>query len=97
MASPVVRVGDINNAGGAIIGPSAPTVLTNGLPTSVIGDRVSPHAPCPKVPSHCAAFVGQGSGTVLAEGRPVVYVGAIDSCGHVRATGSTTPAVITGF
>jgi uncharacterized Zn-binding protein involved in type VI secretion len=95
MTSPVVRIGDINNAGGAIIGPSAPTVITNGLPTSVIGDRVSAHAPCPKVPSHCAAFVGQGSATVLAEGRPVVYVGAIDSCGHARATGS--PTVITGF
>jgi len=95
MTSPVVRIGDINNAGGAIIGPSAPTVITNGLPTSVIGDRVSAHAPCPLVPSHCAAVVVQGSGTVFAEGRPVVYVGAIDSCGHVRAIGS--PTVITGF
>ena len=95
MANFVVRLGDINNAGGSIIGPGAPTVLTNGIPTSTIGDRVSPHAPCPRVPSHCSASVVQGSGTVLAEGRPVVYVGAVDSCGHARATGS--PTVLTGF
>ena len=93
MTSPVVRLGDINNAGGAIIGPSASTVLTNGVPTSLIGDRVSAHAPCPRVPSHCAAVVVGGSGTVLAEGRPVVYVGASDSCGHTRSTGSPTVLV----
>jgi uncharacterized Zn-binding protein involved in type VI secretion len=95
MASPVVRLGDVNNAGGSILGPSASTVLTNGIPTSLIGDRVSAHAPCPRIPSHCAASVVQGSGTVFAEGRPVVYVGASDSCGHSRASGSST--VITGF
>jgi len=96
MAAPLlVRLGDINIAGGAVLGPGAPTVLTNGLPTSCIGDFVAPHAPCPKVPSHCAAAVAQGSPTVLANGRPVAYVGAIDSCGHIRATGS--PAVFVGI
>lgn len=94
MASPVVRRGDINQAGGAIIGPGASTVLTNGISTSVVGDRVSAHAPCPIIKSHCAAVVVQGSSTVVAEGRPVVYVGAADSCGHSRATGS--PTVIVG-
>lgn len=93
MTSPVVRYGDVNHAGGAIIGPSSPTVLCTGLPASVIGDRVSPHAPCPKVPSHCAAFVAQGSTTVFADGRPVVYVGATDSCGHIRASGDLTVLV----
>ena len=95
MASPVVRLGDINNAGGAITGPGTPTVLTNGIPTSVIFDGVSPHAPCPRIPSHCAAVVVGGSGTVLSEGRPVVFVGAPDSCGHIRATGS--PTVLVGI
>jgi len=95
MVAPVVRLGDINNAGGAIIGPGALTVLTNGIPTSLIGDRVSAHAPCPFVPSHCGAVVVGGSGTVLAEGRPVVFVGAPDSCGHARATGS--PTVLVGI
>lgn len=93
MTSPVVRVGDANNAGGVITGPAAATVLTNSIPTSLIGDNVSPHAPCPRVPSHCAAVVTQGSSTVFAEGRPVVYVGATDSCGHTRASGSPTVLV----
>ncbi len=93
MTSPVVRLGDINNAGGSVVGPGSSTVLTNGIPTSLIGDRVSAHPPCPDSPSHCAAVVAQGSGTVLAEGRPVVYVGATDSCGHARATGSSNVLV----
>lgn len=93
MTSPVVRLGDINNAGGVAVGPGASTVLTNGTPTSLIGDRVSAHPPCPLSPSHCAAVIVQGSGTVLAEGRPVVYVGATDSCGHARATGSSNVLV----
>ena len=95
MATPVVRLFDINIAGGAVTGPGAPTVLTNGLPTSAIGDFVSAHAPCPIIPSHCAAVVAQGSPTVLVQGRPVAYVGAIDSCGHIRATGS--PTVLVGI
>lgn len=95
MTSPVVKMGDINQAGGLLIGPGSLTVLTNGVPTGLIGDRVSAHPPCPDSPAHCSAAVIQGSTTVIAEGRPVVYVGAIDSCGHSRATGS--PTVLVGF
>lgn len=94
MSTPIVRLGDVNNAGGAVVGPGAPTVLANGIPVSLLGDRVSAHAPCPDVPSHCGAVVAQGSGTVFAESQSVSFVGATESCGHSRATGS--PSVLVG-
>lgn len=96
MTSPLVRLGDINQAGGAVVSSVASTVLTNGLPTSLIGGSVSAHPPCsPESPAHCSAVVTQASGTVFAEGQPVVYVGAVDSCGHSRATGSPNVLVST--
>lgn len=93
----VVRVGDSNSAGGRIIGPGASTVFVNGSPMSVLGDRITPHPPCgsPGGQAHCAASTVQASATVFAQGRPVVFVGALDSCGHVRVSGS--PNVIIGF
>ena len=96
MSSPLVRRGDINETGGAIIGPCSSTVFANGQPVSLIGDMVSAHAPCnPRNPAHCAAFVTAGSGVVFSENQSVVHVGVSDSCGHSRLTGS--PDVITGL
>ena len=94
MSSPLVRRGDINQTGGAITGPCSSTVFANGRPVSLIGDRVSAHAPCPRIPAHCSASVTAGSGVVFSENQSVAYVGASDSCGHSRSTGS--PNVITG-
>ena len=92
----VVRKGDANSAGGTVTGPCAPTVLTNNRPTSLPGDSVTPH-PCCGVPGcapHCSAVTTGGSSTVIAEGKPVQYIGCSDSCGHPRVTGS--PNVIVG-
>ena len=86
----VVRRGDFNSAGGSALGPSAPSVLVNGRPVCVPGDRVTPHPCCglPGCAKHCAASTVRGSGKVKAEGKGVVFVGSPDSCGHSRASGS---------
>ena len=91
----VVRVGDANGAGGKISGPGASSVLVDGQPVSVLGDQVTPHPPCgrPGGQPHCSATVIEGSGTVTAEGSPIVFVGASDSCGHSRVGGSSTVEV----
>jgi len=90
----VVRVGDVNSAGGAATS-GIPTVLANGRPVVPPGTGVTAH-PCCGAPGcnvHCAASTTLGSTTVLAGGMPVVYVGSPDSCGHSRATGSVTVIV----
>lgn len=86
----VVRRGDPNAAGGLVIGPCANSVLVNGRPVAVPADLVSPHPCCgPKCPQCCAAQTTIGSLSVLAEGKPIVYVGSPDTCFHPRAFGST--------
>lgn len=86
----VVRIGDPNAAGGLAVFPGAPTVLVNGRPACITGDLVTPHPCCgrPGCGIHCAALTTLGSLSVLAEGKPLVYVGSPDTCFHPRALGS---------
>jgi uncharacterized Zn-binding protein involved in type VI secretion len=85
----VVRIGDPNIAGGLTVFPGARSVLVNGRPVATTGTLVTPHPPCPKPATHCSAVTTIGSMTVLAEGKPINYVGSPDSCFHTRALGST--------
>lgn len=85
----VVRQFDINAAGGkAMLGD--PTFIVDGKPVVRIGSPVSPHYPCPIVPSHCNAKTMIGKKTYIVGGKPANVVGDIDTCGHPRITGSTT-------
>ena len=85
---PAVRIGDPNWGGGLAIFPGALSVLINGRPACTTGTFVTPHPPCPKKKIHCLAVTTLGSLSVLAEGKPIVYVGSPDSCLHPRALGS---------
>ena len=93
---PAVRQGDTNSAGGVVKGGS-PSVLINGRNAITPGQSVTPHPCCglPFCARHCVAVTGRGSSSVYVEGKPLVYVGSSDSCGHSRATGS--PDVIIGI
>jgi uncharacterized Zn-binding protein involved in type VI secretion len=85
-----VRIGDPNSAGGIAIGTGASSVIINGRPACLIGTSVTPH-PCCGAPGcgiHCAAVTTLGSMSVLAENKPINYVGSPDTCGHTRAIGS---------
>jgi uncharacterized Zn-binding protein involved in type VI secretion len=86
----VQRQGDANTAGGVAQG-GVGSVLVNGRAIMVEGMSVTPHPCCGRKgcpPSHCSAVTTGGNGTVLAGGKPVIFTGAADSCGHARAGGS---------
>ena len=87
----VVRRGDPNSAGGVVVGPCTNSVRVNGRPISLPRDLVTPHPCCPRPGcfKHCVAVTTIGSSSVSAEGKPIIYVGSPDSCGHPRALGST--------
>tara|TARA_R110000822_G_scaffold292886_2_gene414898 strand:+ start:283 stop:564 length:282 start_codon:yes stop_codon:yes gene_type:complete len=85
---PVVRVGDINSGGGAVIQGHL-NITVNGKPLAQFMSPVTPHIPCPFPPIHCGAVAAfPGSIKVTANSMPVLRVGDIDTCGHSRATGS---------
>lgn len=79
----VSRQGD-TDTGGGVMQSGTPSVLVNGKQCGVTGKAVSGHGRGP----HSAPSVQQGSSSVFAEGKPVTYVGATDSCGHTRSQGS---------
>ena len=90
MGRPVVRIGDINSAGGVAV-QGHMNVTVNGRPAARQGSRVTPH-PCCGAPGcgiHCAATAAfPGSFSVTMNGIPVLRIGDIDTCGHPRATGA---------
>jgi uncharacterized Zn-binding protein involved in type VI secretion len=82
------RVGDTNQAGGAIM-RGAPTVLSNGVSVGLHVSQITPHAPWGNPhPPHQAAVTTTGSPTVFAEGVPVLRVTSGNSCGHSIVIGS---------
>ncbi len=87
---PAVRIGDPNIMGGLAVFPGAMSVLINGRPACTTGTLVTPHPCCgaPGCEIHCVAFTTLGSLSVLAEGKPIVYVGSPDTCFDPRAFGS---------
>jgi len=92
----VVRVGDINSAGGSAVA-GHPNILVNYRPAAVQGSPVTPH-PCCGAPGcgiHCAATAAfPGKSTVLMNGIPTLRTGDTDTCGHTRATGSFDVVVL---
>jgi Uncharacterized conserved protein len=89
-----VRIGDVTNHGGTVIGPGAPTVLIGGMPASVAGDNhacVIPPIPSGHLP--VSAFP-MGSATVMIGGKPALRTTDVCLCGAMAAVGC--PTVIIG-
>jgi uncharacterized Zn-binding protein involved in type VI secretion len=85
----VVRQGDKNTTGGAVISGVESSVLINGRAAAVIGSVIEAHAPWgPPHPPHAAATITTGVATVLVNGKPIAFVGSNNSCGHVMIEGS---------
>ena len=80
----ITRVGS-NQAGGVIVGPGASTVKAEGARVSLKGDNIAAHG---KAPHNAPTMVG-ASGTVFANGKPVVRAGDAASCQHT-ANGAST-------
>lgn len=77
------RVGDTNEAGGAIV-RGASTVFANGI---AVGLHVSPITPHGRR-AHRGPSTTDGSPTVICEGDPVLRVGSGNTCGHSIVQGS---------
>lgn len=79
----ICRIGDTNQAKGAIISGSS-TVFANGILLGLQGSKLTPHGKGP----HKAATVTNGSPTVFVDGLPVARVTSGNSCGHSMSQGS---------
>ena len=75
---PAVTRVSANSASGTITGPGAPTVFCEGNKVSLLNDKVAPHGK----PPHSSATIVGASGTVFANGKPVVRAGDPANCGH---------------
>ncbi|MEI6749565.1 MAG: PAAR domain-containing protein [Bacteroidota bacterium] len=84
-----VRVGDLSNHGGTIIGPGAPTVMIGGMPAAVAGDmHVCALPPAGHQPT--ASTFPAGSATVLIGGKPALRTTDTCICGAMAAIGEPT-------
>lgn len=85
-----VRIGDPNSAGGLAVGVGASSVKINGRSACIPATSVTKHPCCglPGCAKHCIAVTTIGSKKVLVEGKPLIFVGSPDSCGHARSLGS---------
>lgn len=88
-----VRVTDITNHGGTVIGPGVATVLIGGMPAAVLGDNHICSLP-PNAHQPTASPFIQGSSTVMIGGMPAVRAGDTCVCGASAIVGE--PTVIIG-
>lgn len=84
MGQPLSRLGDKNQAGGAIM-RGASTVVCNGIPVGLHVSKITPH---PKGGTHKAAVTTTASPDVICEGAPVLRVTSGNNCGHSIVQGS---------
>ena len=86
----VHRIGDANNAGGAVTSTPQGSFFVNGILAAVDGSIGTAHPPCPTITIHCAGnwTTANGAGSFLVEGIPINREGDADTCGDVRAAGS---------
>lgn len=83
----VGRQSQDNIGGGIITGPSAPSVIVNGTPISVVGDTCVTHGDPPHVQG--SSRVAVGSDSVIAEGIPITVANqSTTTCGHPVTPGS---------
>lgn len=87
MGRKIVRVGDVNSGGGKVIS-GEPSLRLNGLDVAVEGSPVTPH-PHPKGAfQHDIAKCRASQSRIKVKGKPLIFVGDIDTCGHARIQGS---------
>ncbi|MEM7374085.1 MAG: PAAR domain-containing protein [Bacteroidota bacterium] len=79
-----VRITDVTNYGGVILGPGVSTVLIGNLPAAVMGDN---HA-YGSAPIVTPTIVG--STTVLIGGKPALRVGDVCATGGSAVIGTPT-------
>jgi uncharacterized Zn-binding protein involved in type VI secretion len=89
MSRQIVRVGDVNSGGGIVIS-GEPSVHLNGLDIAVDGSPVTPHPHARGATQHDHAHCVASEQTIKVKSKRIIFVGDVDSCGHVRIQGSPT-------
>lgn len=84
-----VRIGDITNHGGTIVGPGCATVLIGGLPAAVAGDLHVCALP-PNGHQPTSSTFSTGSNLVFIGGKPALRTSDACGCGAMAAVGSPT-------
>jgi len=74
------RIGDVNNAGGAIV-RGAVSVFINGIPAGLHVSPITPHQKHHPVTT-------DGSPSVIVETCPLLRITSGNTCGHVIVQGS---------
>lgn len=83
-----VRMADMTNHGGTVLGPGVATVLIGGMPAAVAGDT---HVCVIPPPSHIpVSLFPMGSATVLIGGKPAIRTSDVCLCGAMAAVGLPT-------
>ena len=89
MGQPLSRLGDKNQAGGAIMRGAA-TVVCNSIPVGLHVSKITPH---PYGSIHQSAVTTTASPDVICEGAPVLRITSGNSCGHSIVEGSPNTVV----
>ena len=87
MGRQIVRVGDLNSGGGKVIS-GEPSLRLNGLDVAVDGSPVTPHPHPRGANEHDHAHCVASEQSIKIKGKRLIFVGDVDSCGHVRIQGS---------
>lgn len=82
------RLGDDNGVGGKLT-IFAKSVIAEGFPVATHPNILTPH---PGGPHHAAAktIFKPTDATIIVEGKPIVKVGTLTTCGHPIMSGATT-------
>lgn len=83
MGKKLVRVGDVNDAGGRVLSGNS-TLRVNNRDVAVDGSPVSGHGRGPHSSPRCRASVT----SVQVQGKRLIWQGDVDTCGHRRRPGS---------
>ena len=87
MSKKIVRVGDVNSGGGKVIS-GEPSLKINGLDVAVDGSPVTAHPHPRGATQHDHARSRASQSAITVKGKPIIFVGDTDTCGHTRVQGS---------
>jgi uncharacterized Zn-binding protein involved in type VI secretion len=87
MSKQIVRVGDIDNGGGRVLSGDE-TLRVNGIAVAIDGSPVSAHPHSRGDNKHDHAVCRASQSTIRVNGKPIIFVGDVDTCGHTRIQGS---------
>lgn len=87
MGKKIVRVGDVNSGGGRVLSGDS-SLLVNGKAVAVDGSPVSNHPHRRGDTKHARARCQASESSITVNGKRLIFVDDVDTCGHKRIQGS---------